>query len=78
MTTRHDKAVIERLMRIPGAKLQGDVTVSDSPDHVLGVTKKVKPVSDKKPKKKSLSMTNEYTKGIIVCVKNNKRVKYWR
>lgn len=28
MTSRHDKAVIERLMRIPGAVLQGDEPVS--------------------------------------------------
>ena len=62
--------MIARLMRIEGATMQGDVTVSDSPDHIRGITKKVK--------KKSLSISNKYTKGTIVCMVNNKAVKYWR
>ena len=70
MTSKHDKAVIARLMRIKGATMQGDVTVSDSPDHVPRPGKKVKP--------KSLSISNKDTKGTIVCMEHNEAVKYWR
>lgn len=37
-----------------------------------------KPRKKLEPKKQSLAISNPDTKGVIVCVKNNKAVKYWR
>ena len=73
-----ESAKLRKLATERGGSVQGDVTVSDSPDHIRRPPKKVKPVSDKKPKKKLLSISNEHTKGTIVCMENNEAVKYWR
>ena len=66
MTDPKSSAKLRRLVEERGGFIQGN----------QGKPKPVK--RSKKPKKKSLSITNEDTKGVMVCVKNGERVKYWR
>lgn len=58
----NESARLRKMAEDRGGSVQGD--------HV--------PRPGKKVRAKSLSMSNPETKGVIVCVKNNEAVKYWK